>query len=82
VDVHVYVSDPTVGLTTKFSATATLALPAKGIPALQVPIRPAGRGHWSAYDVDIPIKGAWRLDVAVTIGQFDQRRATFTVVID
>ncbi|MCU1485654.1 MAG: copper resistance protein CopC [Actinomycetia bacterium] len=81
VDMHVYVSDPTFGLTTKLAATATLSLPAKGIPAVPVPLKPAGRGHWSAYDVDIPIKGAWRLDVAITIGDFDQRRAQFTVQI-
>ena len=82
VDMHVYVSDPTFGLTTKLTATATLSLPAKGIPGVQVPLKPAGRGHWSAYDVDIPIKGTWRLDVTITIGTFDERRAAFTVSID
>ena len=35
-----------------------------------------------ANDLDIPIRGRWRLDVAVTVGEFDQRRATFTVPID
>jgi copper transport protein len=82
VDLHVYVSDPTFGLTTKLQATATLSLPSKGIPGVEVPIKPAGRGHWSAYDVDIPIKGSWRLDVAITIGEFDQRRALFTIQIN
>ena len=82
VDMHVYVSDPTLGLTTKLSATATLSLPAKGIPAVQVPLKPAGRGHWSAYDVDIPIRGAWQLDVVIAIGDFEERRARFTVQID
>jgi copper transport protein len=82
VDMHVYVSDPTFGLTTQLTAVATLALPAKGIPPVQVPLQPAGRGHWSAYDVDIPIKGVWRLDVTITIGTFDERRTTFTVPIN
>ncbi|MCU1373540.1 MAG: copper resistance protein CopC [Actinomycetia bacterium] len=82
VDFHVYASDPAVGLTTPMAATATLSLPDRGIPNIQLPLRPAGRGHWSAYDVDIPIRGSWRLDVAVTIGDFEQRTATFTISID
>lgn len=82
VDIHVYVSDPTLGLTTPLEATATLSLPAKGIRAVQVPLRPAGRGHWSAYDVDVPIRGTWQLAVRITVGRFDERRATFPLTID
>jgi hypothetical protein len=82
VDFHVYVTDPSVGLTTPLTATATLSLPDRGIPAVQVPLVPAGRAHWSAYNVDIPIAGRWRLDVAVTIGDFEQRQAAFTIPIN
>jgi copper transport protein len=81
VDFHVYVSDPTIGLTTQLSATATLSLPEKGIHSVQVPLRPAGRGHWSAYDVDIPIKGSWRYEIQVAVGDFDSRRALFSIPI-
>ena len=81
VDLHVYVSDPTIGLTTQLSAEATLSLPERGIRSVQVPLRPAGRGHWSAYDVDIPIKGSWRYQVVVTIGDFDSRRALFSIPV-
>jgi copper transport protein len=81
VDLHVYVSDPTIGLTTELSATATLSLPDRDIRSVHVPLRPAGRGHWSAYDVDIPIKGNWRYDVQVTMGDFESRRALFSIPI-
>jgi copper transport protein len=81
VDLHVYVSDPTFGLKTQLSAEATLSLPEKGIPALQVPLRPAGRGHWSAYDVDVPIKGNWRYAIEITIGDFDQRKALLSIPV-
>ncbi|MCU1377213.1 MAG: copper resistance protein CopC [Acidimicrobiales bacterium] len=81
VDFHVYLTDPSLGLTTPVTATASLSLPDRGIPAVQVPLQAAGRLHWSAYNLDVPISGRWRLDVVVTIGDFDQRRAVFTIPI-
>jgi copper transport protein len=82
VTIHIYASDTSVGLTTQFTESATLSLPDKGIAAVQVPLQRAGRTHFSAYGVDIPIRGTWRLDVVVVIGQFDERRTSFTVKID
>ena len=81
VDVHLYVTDPSIGLTTELEATAQLSLPGRDIAGLEVPLRYAGRGHWSAYDFDVPIGGDWRLDVTVVIGTFEQREATFSVPI-
>jgi copper transport protein len=81
VDLHVYVSDPTFGLTTRLTVAAELALPGKGIAEVEVPLAAAGRGHWAAYDVDVPIAGTWHLAVVVTVGDLDQRRTTFEIPI-
>lgn len=81
VDLHLYVTDPSIGLTTEMEATAELSLPDRGITGLDVPLRYAGRGHWSAYDFDLPIAGDWRFEVTVVISTFDERAATFTIPI-
>lgn len=82
VDIHLYATDPSFGLTPDLEATATMALPDRDIPPVVIPIRYAGRGHWSAYDVDVAIAGTWRVEVTVVVGEFDQRRASFNVPID
>lgn len=82
VDIHLYADDPNIGLTADLEATATMALPERGIPPVALPIRYAGRGHWSAYDVDVPISGRWQVEVEVVVSEFEQRQASFTVPID
>lgn len=82
VDFHVYAEDPNVGLTAELEATARMSLPDRDIPPIEIPLRYAGRGHWSAYDVDVAIAGEWRVEVSVVVSEFDQRDATFTVPID
>lgn len=81
VDIHLYVDDPNIGLTADLEATATMALPERDIPPVEIPIRYAGRGHWSAYDVDVPISGRWQVEVDVVVSEFEQRQASFTVPI-
>lgn len=82
VDIHLYVDDPNIGLTADLEATATMALPERGIPPIEIPIRYAGRGHWSAYDVEVPISGRWQVEVDVVVSELERRQASFTVAID
>lgn len=79
-DVHLYAQDPAAGLTGTFEATAELSLPGSDLEGIQVPFVQAGRGHWSAYDFDIPIRGEWVLDVRVVRGD-SFVEATFDVPI-
>jgi copper transport protein len=81
VDIHLYATDPTIPLTTALDMTATLSLPSRDIPPIEVPMQRAGRAHWSAYDVDIPIAGTWVLRMRLTIGEFESRTTTFDVPI-
>jgi hypothetical protein len=57
-------------------------MPRSGRLNVAVPIRPAGRGHWSAYDVDVPISGTWRLSVRIAVGKFDERQTVFSIPVD
>jgi copper transport protein len=82
VDVHFYTFDKDTGAVADIpDLTAELRLPDRGIGPLPVPLQPAGPGHWSAYGFDLPIRGIWRLDVAVRTSDLDvvRRSVTFTV---
>jgi hypothetical protein len=81
VDVHLYVEAPSAGLTGGGEATGTFSLPGTEIEGVGVRFFPAGRNHFSAIAVQVPIKGTWRLEIAVRVGDFEQRRATFVVPI-
>jgi copper transport protein len=67
-DFHVYAQDPSAGLTGDLDATATLSLPGTEIEGIEVPLVAAGRGHWSAYDLDVPVAGTWVLQLRVVSG--------------
>jgi copper transport protein len=82
VDIHLYATDPSIPLTTQLTMTATMSLPSRKIPPIVVPVQRAGRAHWSAYDVDVPIAGTWKLQVRLTIGEFESRTATLEVPIE
>jgi len=81
VDVHLYLSNPAAGLTAVKDAAATFSLPSKGITGLKVPFVFAGPDHYSANDLEIPIRGRWTLVITVRIGELDERTTTFTVPI-
>jgi copper transport protein len=80
VDFHIYVTDPTVGLTTPLALEATVTTPSGDDRA--VPVRPAGRTHWSAFDVELAAAGTYRVEVVLTIGTGTTRRAVVNVPID
>jgi copper transport protein len=62
--------------------TVELSLPSEDIGPFEVPLEPAGQGHYSAYDYDIPFDGDWLLEVQVRVSEFEQVGAESTVPID
>jgi copper transport protein len=80
-DIHVYVDNPSGGLTPPVDAIGTLSLPSGGITGLDVPFVTAGPSHWSANDLDIPIAGEWELELQLLLTDVDEVTATFTVPI-
>lgn len=80
-DIHVYALEPGGGLAGPVGAEATLSLPGRDITGIELPLEPAGPGHWAAYDVEVPIAGDWQLDVTVFLTDVETATATFTVPI-
>lgn len=81
VDFHLYASDTSVGLTAKLDASAELALPERGIAPLKLALATEGRAHWSAYNVEVPIRGTWKLVVTIGLSTFEVRTTTFSIPI-
>jgi copper transport protein len=81
-DVHVYTFDRASGAVADVpELTAELRLPDRGIGPLPLPLQPAGAGHFSAYGVDLPIRGTWRLDVSVRTSDVDVITTSTTVTV-
>jgi copper transport protein len=80
-DIHLYVDNPSGGLTPPVDAKATLSLPSAGITGVDVPFVTAGPKHWTANDVDVPVAGRWTLTVEVLLTDVDKATTTFTVPI-
>ena len=78
-DIHLYVDDPGGGLTPPVGASGTLS--SGEITDIPITFTAAGPGHWSAYDVDVPIAGDWELTVDVLLTDVDEITATFTIPI-
>ena len=78
-DIHLYVDDPAGGLTPPLAATGTLS--SGDTPGIEVPFLPAGPGHWSAHDVDVPVAGQWQLTIDVQLTERDEISTTFTIPI-
>jgi copper transport protein len=80
--VHIYTFDAQTGAVRDVEELVVqLRLPARDIGPLTVPLQVGGPGHWVAFDVDLPVRGEWQLDVVVRTSDVDQHRAraTFTV---
>lgn len=50
----------------------TLALPARDVPPMAVPLRELGPGHYLSPGLDIPLAGTWELRATVRLGPVDR----------
>lgn len=73
--VHLYVLSSEGAQLDVPEVLATLSLPTSGIDPITVPLHRAGPGHFSAYGLDVPIRGAWRLEVRVRTTDIDELAA-------
>lgn len=78
---HVYIFDDKGSTLAVDAFDATLTLPAQDIGPLEVPFERVTPNHFSAYGVDIPIGGAWQLDLIARPTEFDQLKASTTLEI-
>jgi copper transport protein len=80
-DVHIYTLTPAGQVTDVKEMTVRLALPARGISGLDVPLQRAGPGHFAAYGFVIPLRGTWQLAVTARTSDIDEATATTTIRI-
>ncbi len=61
--------------------TLTMSLPDQGIAPIPVDLQLAGPGHYQALDLQLPLKGRWRMDVTARTSDIDQEVFDGTVDI-
>jgi copper transport protein len=72
VSIHLYTLSPAGAQIDVPEVDATFSLPSAGIDDLTVPLQKAGPGHYLAYDFDIPLRGAWKLQMDVRTTDIDK----------
>ena len=81
-DVHVYTLERADGAVKDIGAvTAVLRPPGGRGHTITAPLRRAGPGHYSAYGVELPVPGRWRLDVAVRVDGTEELRGRATIPV-
>ena len=78
-EIHVYTVEPTGAVADVTDLTMTLSLPERDVGPLEVPLQRAGPGHFSAYDVQLPLPGEWTVDIAALLDEFTEANATDSV---
>ncbi len=78
-EIHVYTLTSTGAVAEVEDLTLSLTLPSRDIGPLEVPLERAGPGHFSAYDVEIPLPGEWTIDVQALVDEFTEATAQDTV---
>ena len=73
---HVYISPPGGSLAKVDSAEVRLTLPSRDLGPIPVPLTAQGVNHYAAYDVQLPFKGEWQLELLVVIGASQTRFST------
>ncbi|HSS10505.1 MAG TPA: copper resistance protein CopC [Acidimicrobiales bacterium] len=75
VALHLYTLSPDGAQLDVPEVAATFSLPAAGISGLKAPLQKAGPGHFLAYGFDIPLRGAWTLQLTVRTTNIDEFNA-------
>jgi copper transport protein len=74
--IHLYLFDDDGQLTQPAGITATLTESSQQIGPIDVPLEPAGPGHYVSEGMDVPSSGTWTLTVTVRADEFTARTAT------
>ena len=78
-EIHVYTLTSTGAVAEVEELSLSLSLASRDIGPLEVPLERAGPGHFSAYDVEIPLPGEWTIDVQALVDEFTEATAQDTV---
>ena len=80
-EIHVYTLTAMGAVAEVEELTLSLTLPSRDIGPLEVPLERAGPGHFSAYDVEIPLPGRWTIDVQALVDEFTEATAQDTIEV-
>ena len=80
-DIHVYALTATGAVAQVEELALELSLPERDLGPLEVPLERAGPGHFSAYDVEVPLPGDWTIEVRALVDDFTEATARDTVRI-
>lgn len=80
-DLHVNTFSPAGTPLPVAAVELRLALPARDLPPLVVPLRQLGPGHYLSPGLDIPFAGAWRVEATIRITAVDRVDLTGTLGI-
>lgn len=80
-DIHINTLLPSGALITPLGLKLTLDQPSKGIAPLDIPVIPAGPGHYIATGVTIPLAGQWRVTARALMTPIDEATVVGTVHI-
>ena len=80
-DIHVYTLTATGAVAQVEELALELSLPERDLGPLAVPLERAGPGHFSAYDVEVPLPGDWTIEVRALVDDFTEATARDTVRI-
>ena len=80
-DIHINTLLPSGALVTPLDLKLTLDQPSKGIAPLDIPVIPAGPGHYIATGVTIPLAGQWRVTARALLTPIDEATVVGTVDI-
>jgi copper transport protein len=79
VALHLYTLTPEGTQRAVEEVTARLTLTQPPVGPIDVPLVVAGPGHYVVYGFDLPLPGAWRLDVTARLTDIDQVQASTTI---
>ncbi len=80
-EMHLVISDPSGDPRDVPEVGVAFTLPARHIGPLPVRLRHTGRGAWEATGLQLPMAGAWQVEVTVRTSQIDEVTVTRKVAI-
>jgi copper transport protein len=79
--IHIFTLTPSGANQYVVDATATMSLPSKDVPPIEVPLERAGPSHFQNTNFRVPFAGDWQLVVRAYKTQVDEAAAQTTVPI-
>ena len=78
---HVTVLDRSLEHSDALEVRASLAMPSRGIPPIEIVLEPGDHGHFAAERVGVPFAGDWNLEIHALLTEVDEVSTSITVAV-